>query len=433
MLIDPKNPNPSGGQQAGSAEPKLITQRAIPPDTPLAKVLYSLAEGNPLTIIDSPPGAGKTTLVVNVLAHLGLRDDILPPPIESGFAERSVAIGTPTRKMATDLAIRARDELERQGDVITLLSPTGLDEDQLRDMRLKGVFSSRAHGFDFSAQTIRRLGASHGIHRLIIADEAYQMSYADFIAAAYRTPQVLMVGDPGQIGPISRSSFANVGAGAARPGMPAPIAIAAQRGVKPRRIHLPSTYRFGTDTVNVIEPLYDFGFDSRRPDAQIIRDGVGEPEISTIKPGFSSIVEQSEVIVDEAVSFIGSTYRRDDTGDRIIDAEDIAIVVAHRDQVVMTRALLNELGFSSITVDTANKLQGGQWPVVIAVDPMNSRDTLSQHHADAGRLCVMLSRHEAHLSWFTSPAWKDQVADLSTSKRNRRILRSVRLSLDAHA
>ena len=47
----------------------------------------------------------------------------------------------------------------------------------------------------------------------------------------------------------------------------------------------------------------------------------------------------------------------------------------------------------SIAVDTANRLQGRQFQLVIAWHPLSGRRDASQFHLEAGRLCVMLSRH----------------------------------------
>ena len=44
-------------------------------------------------------------------------------------------------------------------------------------------------------------------------------------------------------------------------------------------------------------------------------------------------------------------------------------------------------------VDTANRLQGREFDVVLALHPLSGRTDASAFHLDAGRLCVLASRH----------------------------------------
>lgn len=86
-------------------------------------------------------------------------------------------------------------------------------------------------------------------------------------------------------------------------------------------------------------------------------------------------------------------------GPRPLRLEDVAVGVAHRDQrghvgAVVDRVLAaRNLPPGAVTVDTANRLQGRQFELVIAWHPLSGRRDASQFHLEAGRLCVMLSRH----------------------------------------
>ncbi|MFF7459397.1 AAA domain-containing protein [Kitasatospora sp. NPDC008115] len=46
-----------------------------------------------------------------------------------------------------------------------------------------------------------------------------------------------------------------------------------------------------------------------------------------------------------------------------------------------------------VTVDTANRFQGREFEIVIVVHPLSGRRYASAFHPDAGRLCVLTSRH----------------------------------------
>src|SRR6185312_2325962 len=46
-----------------------------------------------------------------------------------------------------------------------------------------------------------------------------------------------------------------------------------------------------------------------------------------------------------------------------------------------------------VAVDTANRLQGREFEVVIVVHPLSGRRDATAFHLEAGRLCVLTSRH----------------------------------------
>ena len=71
----------------------------------------------------------------------------------------------------------------------------------------------------------------------------------------------------------------------------------------------------------------------------------------------------------------------------------VALVVAHNDQKDLLRLRMDELGFDDVVVNTANKLQGLEFDVVFCWHPLAGLTEADEFHADAGRLCVMLTRH----------------------------------------
>jgi hypothetical protein len=48
---------------------------------------------------------------------------------------------------------------------------------------------------------------------------------------------------------------------------------------------------------------------------------------------------------------------------------------------------------TGVTVDTANRLQGREFDVTLVWHPLSGRVDASAFHLEAGRLCVLLSRH----------------------------------------
>ncbi|MCG6500544.1 AAA domain-containing protein, partial [Kitasatospora sp. A2-31] len=81
------------------------------------------------------------------------------------------------------------------------------------------------------------------------------------------------------------------------------------------------------------------------------------------------------------------------TDGSLLVEDRIAIGAARTLQVNAVRRALAERGLSRITVDTANRLQGREFDVTLVWHPLSGRRDLSAFHLEAGRLCVLLSRH----------------------------------------
>jgi hypothetical protein len=80
---------------------------------------------------------------------------------------------------------------------------------------------------------------------------------------------------------------------------------------------------------------------------------------------------------------------------RKLNASDVAVVAAHNDQVHAVRYALSQIGVDpdSLVVSTANKVQGREYEVVLVWHPLAGRRDATAFHLEAGRMCVMLSRH----------------------------------------
>jgi hypothetical protein len=88
----------------------------------------------------------------------------------------------------------------------------------------------------------------------------------------------------------------------------------------------------------------------------------------------------------------GVTYSERAPSGARVSSDRIAIGTAHRDQASAVRAALGP-GLAGITVDTANRLQGREFDVVVIWHPLSGRADATAFHLEAGRLCVLTSRH----------------------------------------
>lgn len=351
------------------------------PGSATARALYSVWSGEPIVTVASPPGGGKSTLIVELVAHLVTR------------AAMTVRIGCPTNAQVRSLSDRLSAELPDEY------------RSRVRVMTLAAAGSKWA-------QRKGPTQVSDG-GDLFIVDEAYQASFADVIAATgddYK--QILLVGDPGQIGPVVTT---NVGPYVDSKSPPHVRALDVFRARADAVNHnIDGTYRFGPATVAAIAPLYDFPFGTHRPARHLVgRDGTVWPELASMAVVCDSVTDTAiGAAIRERVQQLLHTRPVDADDDSgapasMLGQHDIAVVVARNTQRVLVQGLLAAEYLDGVTVGTSDSLQGGQWRAVIALDPLAGAESLTDHTTNLGRLCVMASRHTTHLTWVHAPNWRD--------------------------
>lgn len=390
----------------------------------LAKALHSVWSGAPVTIVDSPPGAGKSTLVTEVVAILKERSDL------------KIMIACPTKAGAKDLSSRIAAEMgpdaEGRPQVIMAVTktepPAGVAEHDRWNAELNLPV----------VKTVRSLELSKVKEcDLMIIDEAYQVTFAAAAGAADQAAQILLVGDPGQIGPVVTHDVSMFKGKDMTPQMRAPEGFAQFEDAE---IHsMGTSYRLGQETVDAIAPLYKFPFTSSRPDRYLTDengDRVSEivPMTVPVQPT-SDAMPTMEAVADYAAGLIGvglvETGKDGELNRRELTAADICIVVAHNAQASALRAVLKSLKAEIITVGTADSLQGGQWHAVVAVDPFVGVAAATGHQLSPGRLCVMASRHMTHLTWVTDGGWELALMDPDIDQDDAELGRKVRYALTA--
>lgn len=106
----------TGSAPVAAAEPATPAGRNLVAGSTLAKALYSVWSGEPITVVDSPPGAGKTTTVAEMVAHLVERSNL------------KMVIACPTRRGAADMAERIAATLgpDKDGNPQVALSVKGM-------------------------------------------------------------------------------------------------------------------------------------------------------------------------------------------------------------------------------------------------------------------------------------------------------------------
>jgi len=390
-------PPPEGWTPGGVPVPAPVVAASLEIDSVAAKALYSVWSGERITIVDSPPGAGKTLTVVTVVAHLAQRSAL------------RIIVATPTRAQAMSMVWRLTEQMPASKVIMAMSGVSKLDLPT-------GVLLQQGGGpGDPGFVEVRTLASCQGIGRtpdadLMVIDEAYQSTYAAAAIAASRSDQVLLVGDPGQIGPVVTADTMAWEQMSLAPHRRAPEAFA--KIGSPTRLSLSSTWRLGQQAAAAIAPLYRFGFTSSRPERAIVGLNEIEPLLVPVAenpydPAVLGAVAEQAAALSEATLLLGGDHPEEVQ----MTPEDVAVVVSHNAQVSGVMGQLHMLGVRGVEVGTADRLQGGEWHAVVALDPFVGHEEASPHSLAPGRLCVMASRHRTHLSWMHDGAWAKRIAD----------------------
>lgn len=392
-------PTPTPATRTPSAVGIDWSASQIMDDPITAGVLHSVWSGDPVTIVPSPPGAGKTTLVALLAATLADR------------AGLRVAVAAQTRSQAAEVAARTG----RLTDHVRLAWPKTQPAPDLSDTATllsqgRGTLRYPDSGGGVVVATTARWLLSDPsalAADVVIVDEAWQATYGDVGALGAFAAQVVLVGDSGQIDPVVTGSTERWEGSQTGPHVPAPIALMAAHGDAVSVVTLRHTWRLGPATTALIQPACypDLPFVSRRPPEHVTVDGRHAPEVEAIQvnaPGGPGDAAMLATVADRARRLIERATLTTAEGTRTMRAEDVVVVLPHVSQAGAVRAMLAD--HPAVLVGTANAVQGMERPAAVALHPLAGYRDANTFGTDPGRACVMLSRHRAHLSVITDAA-----------------------------
>lgn len=374
-------------------------------DEALREVLRSQYLRLPALILDSPPGAGKTGVVVRLaaqaLAVLEERCMVVTQTNRQSFdVARRLACGFPrlafTLFCSADLTLPA--DLKVRGNLRVVHKTEELPSGPcvvLANAKKWAWVSEACEGFDCQ-----------------LIDEAYQLHDAGFHLIAGLAERVVLVGDPGQIDPVVSCEVERWTDDPAGPHRPCPTALLARYPDLPR-MALPISRRLVADTVSVVQPAFypDLPFaalcdqedrglelaEGASQDCQLLRRACDGESLLLYELPEKLTGEVDEDLADAMVSLIhrlcsGEVLVRDGASPAPLLPDQIGVVCAHVSQVSAVRERLSE-DFAEVLVETSNRFQGLERAVILVHHPLSGRATPRDFHLDAGRLCVMLSRH----------------------------------------
>ncbi|MBG0717742.1 AAA family ATPase [Microbacterium sp. 2C] len=371
----------------------------------------SVGSGPRATVVDSPPGAGKSTLVRELARRQAATGVRVPVAAQTNHQADDLVRGFVADGLAGGLTIGRL----HSG---TYVMPSDI-------AGLPGIAGSQRLNDLTGCDIIVATGAKWATVEapepwpLVIVDEAYQMRSDAFLHMGRISTRLLLVGDPGQLDPFT-SADDRYFRGRPVPSTGNAASTILRTHPNSSQITLPVSWRLDERAAPVIsDAFYLRPFEAGQapgtraltfPLAAMNRD-VQRTVLQAASTGWAFVELEAALMPEvdlEIAETIGDVVRellarggtlRDGEAIGTLRASQIAVGVAHNSQksavVGQVRRVCAELGLplDSVVVDTANRLQGREFAVVIVWHPLSGRRDATEFHADAGRLCVLTSRH----------------------------------------
>ncbi|MEU1757834.1 AAA family ATPase [Micromonospora sp. NPDC005223] len=371
----------------------------------IQRVLRDLRDGTHRgVVVDSPPGAGKSTLVVRAA-------------IETAATGDPLMVVAQTNEQVDDLI----DRLGRKAPELRVgrLSATDYRPTERVTAHPAVRVAAKVPDLGGPAVTIGTAAkwatVTEGSWPWAIVDEAYQMRADALLRVAGRFERALFVGDPGQLDPFSTVETFRW-TGLTWDPMQSAVATLLRHNPDLPVHRLPVSWRLPDSAAPVVSAaFYPFtGFRAGTGPADralaFTEPGAGDAYDASVEVAAATGWALHELPARHTVRTDGEAaaacaelalrvLRRGAVavseaapGGAPVTADRIAVGAAHRDQVAAIRSRLGAAG-AGITVDTANRLQGREYDVTIVLHPLSGQRDATAFHLESGRLCVLASRH----------------------------------------
>ena len=369
-----------------------------------AELLTHVQDEQRLAVVKAPPGSGKTHLLMMA--------------VKAAFKKKQrVAVATQTRAQADDICRRLLAEFTVSPIRFAAASSARRDS----EFTIITNKSELPHGPCVVVATSAKWGMLGGLQEfdVLFVDEAWQLSWADFMLLGQVSGRFVLIGDPGQIPPVVTIDTERWETSPRAPHHPAPEIILRQRPRDLLSLDLPATRRLPEDTAGYIGPFYDFPFKAfAQPGERFVRVGGSSRDgidaaldrlsagtvvaVTLPTPPEGPPLEDDPDVADLAVTVAKRLLKRGarvNCGGGVADLPpaDIGLCATHR---VMNAAMELRLPRSlrgHVHVDTPERWQGLELAVMVVVHPLSGVLHPSDFDLETGRLCVMASRHQAGL------------------------------------
>ncbi|GAA3451091.1 AAA domain-containing protein [Dactylosporangium matsuzakiense] len=358
-------------------------------------------------VVDSPPGAGKSTLVVRAARTMA----------EAG--ERLMVVAQ-TNEQVDDLI----DRLASTAPSVEIgrLSASTYNPAQRvikhGSVTVSGAVSDVQTCAVVIGTAAKWATVTEGVWERAIVDEAYQMRSDMLLRVAGRFSRGLFVGDPGQLDPFSVVAVERW-AGLSWDPMQSAVAVLLRHNPDLPLHRLPVSWRLPPSAADVVSaafyPFTPFEAGTKPSDRSLefsVRAIGGDQHIEatletarrtgwalhelparhTVRTDRDAVAAIADIVVN-LLRRGPVAYSEHAPEGRAVTADRVAVGAAHRDQVAAIRQALADTVAADVTVDTANRLQGREYDVTVILHPLSGRRDASAFHLEAGRLCVLASRH----------------------------------------
>jgi hypothetical protein len=399
-------------------------------------LVASYLDGKRVAVVKAPPGSGKTFMLLRVIATL----------VEEGWR---VAIATQTNTQSDDLCLQCADHEVLKNFALTRLAAAGSNPpagfpDQVAWVE-KVAEAPEGPGLVIATTAKWATLSSVPAFSLFAIDEAWQMKWADMMLCSAVSDKYLLIGDPGQIPPVTNIDVARWGTSNRPPNRAVPDVVLEKMPDDSVVGSLPAVRRLPMASVDYVKPFYDFDFEAfaEQDDRQYLftgqlregsRSGVDtaacvvlenlrtfEPILATIPTPDGGPPAENDKEIALAVRRLCSAMLHMDVrialnpGDepRLVTQADIGVSATHRAQIGLIRKTLGS-EMSDIRIDTPERWQGLQKPFMIAVHPLSGVLEPADFDLHTGRLCVMASRHQIGLILLSRDHLSETVANTVT-------------------
>jgi len=368
-------------------------------------------------VVTAPAGAGKSWLVSEAV-HRARK------------AGHRVALASPTNEQAHGLVRRLADRFPQEA--VTLFHSSSKPPPasvqgpsvrlETRADRLRSTDQVVVGTLDKFGDSISRYwGQGLLDFDVLLIDEAYQADSSRYFAAGHLAPTHFLVGDSGQLNPFSTMENPDRWRGLPEDPLQTAVGILLRNHAGATPLHaMPITRRLDSRAVPIARSFYPtMSFDAA------VNPGVRELKLRNLAASTARIRAMDKTLnlasrdgwsflelkaapvltadpdsIDAIVNLVARLLERQpqvrcerEPRSGSLPARRIAVGVSHNDQKDLLRIRFDELRLTDVVVDTANKLQGLEYDVLIAWHPLSGLAEADAFHLDPGRLCVLLTRH----------------------------------------
>lgn len=369
------------------------------------ELLEHVESGGRLAIVKAPPGSGKTYLLLKAARHAMKK-------------KLRVAVATQTNTQADDICRRLSNDKVPCYRFASSNHP-------FIDLGPSVTWETKAGNLLPTPCIVVGTSAKWGLINLarafdiVFVEEAWQLSWSDFMLLRQVSDRFVLIGDPGQVAPVVSTDVSRWATAPRPPHRAAPEVILEDSAISSLNLSLPATRRLPFDSAELVRNFYSFHFgataklgdrvvepggrsrDSLDTALDLLREGSAAGftlRTPAEGPPLDCDEEVAAVAVDVAMRLLErKTACLIDGERRPLEPGDVGLCATHR---IMNGAMEMRLPAKLrglVRVDTPERWQGLECKVLVMVHPLSGVVAPSDFDLATGRLCVMASRHKAGL------------------------------------